>query len=62
MCFLFQFPPKMTYLEANLILFYKKHNPTKVDHVPLFLKKYRGREAEMVEMLERKYNDWFPQI
>lgn len=57
-----QFPPSMTWIEANLRLFLQKHDPENVQLVPRYLKIYKGRETEMVEILERKYNAWFPQL
>ncbi len=80
------FPEDMSFLEANLTLFYAKHNPDKLQHVnhfrrflfilgsidinveiiyikvKLLLQVYKGREIEMVQILERKYNAWFPQL
>lgn len=35
---------------------YLKHNPSKLNEVPALLEKYRGREQELVDRLEKKYN------
>jgi hypothetical protein len=57
-----QFPSSMTWLEANLRLFLQKHDPENLQQVHKYLKAYKGRETDMVEFLERKYNAWFPQL
>jgi hypothetical protein len=42
-------------MEAFLEAFYKRHNPTKVGDVPELVKKFKGREDELLESLEAKY-------
>ncbi|GIV33342.1 MAG: hypothetical protein KatS3mg031_0877 [Chitinophagales bacterium] len=44
----------MDYRKA-LIEFYEKHNPAKLPEVDLLLKKYKGREAELLHALKIKY-------
>ena len=36
--------------------FYAKYNPSKIDEVPGLVAKYHGREQELFEKLEKKYN------
>ncbi len=40
---------------AVLIEFYQKHNPEKVGEVDLLLRKYKGREVELIHALKVKY-------
>ena len=47
-------------LEEAMKSFYAKHQPDKLDDIPLLLKKYEGKEASMVEKIEKKYGDKFP--
>jgi len=40
---------------ARLIDFYQKHNPSKLNTVDATLARYRGREAQLFDSLEKKY-------
>ena len=40
---------------ARLVAFYRQYNPARVPHVDALLEKYRGREEELLEMMQRKY-------
>ncbi|CAJ1961685.1 unnamed protein product [Cylindrotheca closterium] len=42
--------------KERLFEFYKKHNPSKLDTVDATLLKYKGKEDEMFQKLEAKYN------
>uniref|UniRef100_A0A7S1Y281 EF-hand domain-containing protein n=1 Tax=Grammatophora oceanica TaxID=210454 RepID=A0A7S1Y281_9STRA len=42
-------------LRSQLISFYKKHNPSRIDTVDKQLKLYSGRESEMLEKMYEKY-------
>ena len=42
-------------MRLKLASIYAKHNPEKVQDVDHLLFKYRGREAELLEAVERKY-------
>lgn len=35
--------------------FYEQHNPEKVAHVDVFLKKFRGKETHIAKALRKKY-------
>eukprot|EP01039_Chlorochromonas_danica_P000019 gene19-22_t len=41
--------------QARVEEIYRKHNPDKLHEVPGILKKYAGRESELLEKLEKKY-------
>ena len=42
--------------KERLVEFYKKHNPSKIDTVDATLVKYKGKEDELFQKLEAKYN------
>ena len=46
---------ELTTEETKLRAFYTKHEPTKLDNVPLLLAKYAGKESELWGRLEGKY-------
>eukprot|EP00300_Choanocystis_sp_HF-7_P007966 c15618_g1_i2.p2 GENE.c15618_g1_i2~~c15618_g1_i2.p2 ORF type:complete len:134 (+),score=26.01 c15618_g1_i2:29-403(+) len=39
----------------RVVEFYREHNPTKLGEVNKLLKKYKGKEEELIENLNRKY-------
>ena len=41
--------------EGRIIIFYRKYDPDKIKNVPALLKKYRGKEIELLAALELKY-------
>ncbi|KAL3936137.1 MAG: hypothetical protein SGBAC_008482 [Bacillariaceae sp.] len=42
--------------KQRLVAFYKKHNPSKLDTVDTTLAKFKGKEDELFQKLETKYN------
>jgi cyclophilin family peptidyl-prolyl cis-trans isomerase len=46
--------PSLSY-KAQVVEFYAKHNPSKVDSVNVLLERYKGREDELLQKLKDKY-------
>ena len=42
-------------IEDKMMAIYRVHLPSKVDDMPRLLKKYRGREQEMLRKLEERF-------
>ena len=42
-------------IEREVINFYEKYNPDKLEKVPYLLEKYKNREIELLESLKNKY-------
>lgn len=42
-------------VESKVRRFYEKHNPKKVAEIPSILRKWKGRETELIQGLEQKY-------
>eukprot|EP00301_Raphidiophrys_heterophryoidea_P020143 c4917_g1_i1.p1 GENE.c4917_g1_i1~~c4917_g1_i1.p1 ORF type:complete len:156 (-),score=42.75 c4917_g1_i1:80-508(-) len=49
-------PQKVQSPRQKLTEFYRLHNPAKIGEVDKLLKKYKGREEEMFQVLREKYN------
>ena len=43
-------------IEREVISFYQKYNPDKLEKVPYLLEKYKNREIELLESLKNKYD------
>ena len=43
-------------IEKEVISFYQKYNPDKLEKVPYLLEKYKNRETELLESLKNKYD------
>jgi hypothetical protein len=41
--------------EERVQEFYRQHNPAKLSSVPEILEKYRGREQELLQKLQKQY-------
>jgi hypothetical protein len=42
--------------EQRISAFYQKYNPTKISSIPSILEKYKGKEQELLDKLQKQYN------